>query len=119
MQSPRSDFEEFFLSVVMYCLSCSVRIQFENLNANVNFLLWASSSCPRIPNGWKKIMLGMGWFLVLQGSFSVCSFYIQESLQIVLAFLEQGWVGSLPLGTVAFTIVSKNYFCGSVFALSL
>lgn len=103
MESPRSDFEEFFLSVVTYCLLCSVRIQFEDLNACVNFLLWALSSCPRIPNGWEKVMLGTGWSLVPQGNLSVCSFCIQDSLQIVLAFLEQGWVGSLLLGTVAFT----------------
>lgn len=103
MESPRSDFEEFFLSAVMYCLLCSVRIQFEDLNANVNFLLCAPSSCPRIPNGWEKVALDMGRFLVPQGNLSVCSFCIQDSLQIVLAFLEQCWVGSLPLGTVVFT----------------
>lgn len=103
MESPRSDFEEFFLSAVMYCLLCSVRIQFEDSNVNVNFLLWAPSSCPRIPNVWEKVVLGTGWFFLLQGNLSVCSFCNQDSLQIVLAFLEQGWVGSLPLGTVAFT----------------
>lgn len=103
MESPRSNFEEFFLSVVTYCLLCSVRIQFEDLNANVNFLLWAPSSCPRIPNDWEKVTLGTGWFLVPQGNLSVCCFCIPDNLQIVFAFLEQGWVGSLPLETVAFT----------------
>lgn len=103
MESPRSDFEEFFLSLVMYCLLCSVRIQFEDLSVNLNFLLWAPTSSPRIPKGWGKVMLGMGQFIVLQGNLSVCSFCVQNILQTVLAFLEQGWVGSLPLGTVAFT----------------
>lgn len=71
MESPRSDFEEFFLSAVMYCLLCSVRIQFEDLNANVDFLLWAPSCCPRIPNIWGKVVLDKGWFLVPQSSLSV------------------------------------------------
>lgn len=100
MESPRSNFEEFFLSFAMYCLLCSVRLQFEDLNVNVD-----SSPVFFVPEsqiGWEKVMLGTGWFLVRQNNLSVCWFCFQGSLQTVLAFLEQSWVNSVPLESVPF-----------------
>lgn len=103
MESPKSNFEEFFLSFVMYCLLCSVRLQFEDLNANVKFFSCALLALVPEPQiGQEKVMLGTVWFLVPQNNSSVYCFCFQGSLQTVLAFLEQSWVSSLPLESMPF-----------------
>lgn len=64
MESPRSNFEEFFLSFVMYCLLCSVRLQFEDLNVNVDFSPVLLSQNPKLVG--KKLCLVQVGFLFLR-----------------------------------------------------